>query len=82
MSDTSQKTFVNPTIGQRMLANVPVADGPGPGRLLVLRGLRVRMGMGSGVEKQEDVQLNTAHGNTIEPCFFKCSHASAELAHK
>ena len=69
MSDTSQ-TFVNPIVGQRMQANIPKADGPGLGRIMVFRGLRVRMGMGTGVEKQEDIRLNEAH-SALEACILK-----------
>ncbi|KAF5830917.1 hypothetical protein DUNSADRAFT_13849 [Dunaliella salina] len=50
------------TVGQQLLATMPRTHTPGPGQLLVLRGLRVRMGMASGVERQEDVHLNSAQG--------------------
>jgi len=50
------------TVGQQYLATMPRTHTPGPCRLLVLRGLRVRMGAASGLERQEDVQMKGAQG--------------------
>uniref|UniRef100_A0A7S3R8N7 Guanylate cyclase domain-containing protein n=1 Tax=Dunaliella tertiolecta TaxID=3047 RepID=A0A7S3R8N7_DUNTE len=50
-----------PTVGQQLVTSMPRVEGPGPGALLVLRGLRVRMGAASGVE-QEDVHMQGAQG--------------------
>eukprot|EP00983_Pelagomonas_calceolata_P099741 1158491-Pelagomonas_calceolata.AAC.4 len=50
---------------------MPRVEGPGPGALLVLRGLRVRMGAASGVE-QEDVHMQGAQGVRLSwPCELK-----------
>eukprot|EP00967_Tisochrysis_lutea_P059311 scaffold75625_cov19-Tisochrysis_lutea.AAC.4 len=54
------RTSTELTVGQQFLATMPRTFTPGPGRLLVLRGLRVRMGVASGVERQEDVQMRGA----------------------
>ncbi|GFH25227.1 guanylate cyclase domain-containing protein, partial [Haematococcus lacustris] len=39
---------------------VPVAAGPGPGRVLIYQGLRVRMGMASGTSSAEEVTFSAA----------------------
>ncbi|KAL6764314.1 nucleotide cyclase [Haematococcus lacustris] len=41
---------------------VPVATGPGPGRVLIYQGLRVRMGMASGTSSAEEVTFNASLG--------------------
>ncbi|GFH27509.1 guanylate cyclase domain-containing protein, partial [Haematococcus lacustris] len=41
---------------------VPVAAGPGPGRVLIFQGLRVRMGMASGTSSAEEVTFNASLG--------------------
>ncbi|KAJ9524753.1 hypothetical protein QJQ45_024359 [Haematococcus lacustris] len=41
---------------------VPVAAGPGPGRVLIFQGLRVRMGMASGTWSAEEVTFNASLG--------------------
>ncbi|GFH17596.1 guanylate cyclase domain-containing protein, partial [Haematococcus lacustris] len=41
---------------------VPVAAGPGPGRVLIFQGLRVRMGMASGTSSADEVTFNASLG--------------------
>ncbi|KAL6764304.1 nucleotide cyclase [Haematococcus lacustris] len=41
---------------------VPVAAGPGPGRVLISQGLRVRMGMASGTSSAEEVTFSASMG--------------------
>ncbi|GFH10095.1 guanylyl and adenylyl cyclase family member, partial [Haematococcus lacustris] len=41
---------------------VPVAAGPGPSRVLIFQGLRVRMGMASGTSSAEEVTFNASLG--------------------
>ncbi|GFH27079.1 guanylate cyclase domain-containing protein [Haematococcus lacustris] len=41
---------------------VPVAAGPGPSRVLIFQGLRVRMGMASGTSSAQEVTFNASLG--------------------
>lgn len=49
-SDTSTPapSIILNTVGRHLEKSSVVVDGPGPGRLLLFRGLRVRMGMHTG----------------------------------
>lgn len=50
-------------MGEQLEKSAPVLvqGSPGPGRVLIFRGLRVRMGMATGAAP-EDVQWNSALG--------------------
>lgn len=49
-------------IAEQLVRAAPLAPGPGPNRVLIFRGLRVRMGMASGTDSPADVQYNQAQG--------------------
>ncbi|KAJ9524357.1 hypothetical protein QJQ45_008547 [Haematococcus lacustris] len=50
------------TMHEHLKRLVPVAAGPGPGRVLIYQGLRVRMGMASGTSSAEEVTFNASLG--------------------
>ncbi|GFH22495.1 guanylate cyclase domain-containing protein [Haematococcus lacustris] len=50
------------TMHEHLKRLVPVAAGPGPGRVLIFQGLRVRMGMASGTSGAEEVTFNASLG--------------------
>ena len=71
----------NLTIGQQFSAAMPRAEGSGgPHQLLVLRGLRVRMGIACGVERQ-DVVLNGARGGSLNLCGITCPYRCVCTCH-
>jgi hypothetical protein len=58
----SSSTLSDVIIAEQLLRAAPLGPGPGPGRVLIFRGLRVRMGMASGTGSSADVQYNQALG--------------------